>query len=74
MKIYITNSVLVGGTWHEPGEGNYEPNLAKHLISLGVAYEILENKMQKMEVKKTPSSASQPARVSRKKTAKKSDT
>lgn len=80
MKIRIFSSVLVGGVWHEPGIGNYSPELAEHLIGLGVAekYEtkVVEEIITKVDVKKTlppPSlSVSPPAQVSRGKTAKKS--
>ena len=37
MLIKITQSTLTGGVWHEPGIGNYSPELAAHLIGLGVA-------------------------------------
>ena len=80
MKIRIFSNVLVGGVWHEPGVGNYSPELAEHLIGLGVAekYEtkVVEEMITKVVEKKpltTPSSSvSRPAQASRKKTVKKS--
>lgn len=76
MKIYVTDNVLVGGRWHEPGVGDYDPELAKHLISLGVAraVEPMENKMlaEPMENKKKVLQSSQPDPASAGKTAKKS--
>lgn len=75
MKIQVFSSVLVGGIWHEPGVGNYDPELAQHLIDIGVAAAV-ETKVVEPEVKKRAkksSGVSQPARVSRKRTAKKSE-
>lgn len=74
MKIRILGSALVGGVWHEPGIGNYSPDLANHLISLGVAEpfetKIVEEMELKLEGKR--SSVSQPAQASRKRTARRS--
>lgn len=74
MKIRIFSSTLVGGVWHEPGIGDYEPGLANHLIELGVA-EPCESKVQTVKeikpVKKTkPRSASQQGQALHKKIAK----
>jgi len=70
MQIRVISSVLLGGIWHEPGIGNYEPGLAQHLINIGAA-EKYETKVTPVTEKKTQSFASQPAPVSQKKTAKK---
>jgi hypothetical protein len=77
MKIRIFGNVLVGGVWHEPGVGNYSPDLAEHLIGLGAAepYEtkVIEEMITKEVVEgKKPFTASQPAPASRKRTAKNS--
>ncbi len=74
MQIRILASTLVGGIWHEPGIGNYEPKLAQHLIDIGVA-EAFETKIVEPEVvkqtEKKPSSASQPDPALPEKTPKK---
>lgn len=75
MKIRVLGSVLVGGVWHEPGVGNYDPDMAQQLIDLGVA-EPFETKVVEPEVKKArktakKSGASQPAPASQDKTPKK---
>lgn len=76
MKIRILNSVLVGGLWHEPGIGNYTPELAQHLIDLGVAEKYETKVVEQIETKvveeKKPFTVSQPAPVSPKKTVKSS--
>lgn len=78
MLIRIDGSVLVGGVWHEPGVGNYDPALAQHLIDIGVAVPV-EQKIVEPEVKKKrgrprkSGGASQPARASQSRTAKKSE-
>ena len=76
MWIRVLASTLVGGVWHEPGVGNYEPKLAQFLIDIGsaVAYEtkVIENIETKSVKKPKPGSALPPARASRKRTAKKS--
>lgn len=72
MQIRILSSTLVGGVWHEPGIGNYDPALARHLIGLGVA-----EALEPTEVKKKPVevaailSSSQPDQASPRKTASK---
>ena len=76
MFIRVLASTLVGGIWHEPGVGSYEPGLGQHLIDIGSA-ELYEAKIiNNIEVKpvKKPISGvvSQPAPVSRKKIARKS--
>jgi hypothetical protein len=62
MKILITSSTLVGGVWHEPGTGNYDPALGQHLIDIGSAVR-LETKInppqeikKKVEIKRGSSS------------------
>lgn len=78
MQIRVLSSVLVGGVWHEPGIGNYSPELAQHLIDLGAAepYETkvvtqIETKVETVDVKKS-SAVSQAAPASQKKTLKRS--
>lgn len=75
MQILILENVLVGGVWHEPGVGEYSPELAEHLISLGVARPIQAKvekpKMITKDEKKTLTSASLPDQASREKPAKK---
>lgn len=83
MKIRVLSSVLVGGVWHEPGVGNYSPELAQHLIDIGAAekyntkvIEQIQTKEVKAEKKPLPeklSSVSRPAQASRKRTVRKSD-
>tara|TARA_R110000772_G_scaffold64538_2_gene144336 strand:+ start:889 stop:1131 length:243 start_codon:yes stop_codon:yes gene_type:complete len=76
MQIRVLGPTLVGGVWHDAGVGNYEPELAKHLIEIGVA-EPYETKVaaptefKAVDAKKS-TSASQVAPASRKKTAKRS--
>lgn len=72
MKIQILGSVLVGGIWHEPGVGNYEPKLAEHLVEIGVAIPI-ETKVVEVVEKKShkTTSASQPAQALPKKIVRK---
>jgi len=75
MRIKINGSVLVGGVWHEPGIGNYDPALAQHLIDIGVAvpYEakIVEPEVVKRE--KKSGGVSPQVRASRRRTRKKSE-
>lgn len=80
MKIRIFSNVLVDGVWHDPGIGNYSPDLAEHLIGLGVAEpfetKVIEEMTTKVAEKKpitTPSSSvSRRGQALRRKTAKKS--
>lgn len=76
MQIRVLGPTLVAGVWHEVGVGNYEPELAKHLIDIGAAepYETKTSaptEFKEVDAKKS-TSVSQPAQVSRKKTAKRS--
>ena len=76
MQIRVLAPTLVGGIWHDPGVGNYEPKLAQHLIDIGVAVSY-ETKVEEPEVfkekpvEKKISSASQPDQASLEKTPKK---
>ena len=74
MQIRILASTLVGGIWHEPGIGNYDPALAQHLIDIGVAVPFETKIVEPTETKtveKKNSSVSQPDQASQEKTPKK---
>ncbi len=74
MQIRILISTLMGGRWHEPGVGNYDPATAQHLIDIGAAepYETKVIKEIKTKKKGPSLSVSQAAQVLRKKIVKKS--
>ena len=77
MKIRVLGNVLVAGVWHEPGVGNYSPELAQHLIDIGVAEKYETKVIEEFHTKevveaKKPFTASQPAPVLPKKIAKSS--
>lgn len=64
MWIKVNQDTLIGGQWTGVGKGNFSPNVAEHLIGIGVA-ESLETKIDPpTEQKKSPSSVSQPAQAS----------
>jgi len=64
MWIRVLQDTLIGGQWTGVGVGNFEPHIAEHLIEIGVAQTYEVKVEQPTEVKKTHSSASQPAQAS----------
>ena len=70
MKLRVFQDTLVAGQWTGTGVGDFSPDIAKHLIKIGVA-ELYEAKVVEPAVKKSDplTSASLPAPASLKKTA-----
>lgn len=67
MWIRVLQDTLIGGHWTGVGVGNFQPDIAQHLISIGVAepYEVKVSEPSELKVeKKTHSSVSQPAPAS----------
>jgi hypothetical protein len=67
MYIQVFQDTLIGGHWTGVGVGNFQPDIAQHLIEIGVAepYEVkVVEPTETKIVKKTLSSASQPAPAS----------
>jgi hypothetical protein len=67
MYIQVFQDTLIGGQWTGVGVGNFQPDIAQHLIEIGVAepYEVkVVEPTETKIVKKTLSSASQPAPAS----------
>ena len=59
MKIRVFNDTLVNGQWTGTGVGDFEPNVAQHLIDIGNAEPYETKVLEGPEVKKArPSSAS----------------
>lgn len=70
MLIRVFQDTLIGGQWTGIGVGNFQPDIAQHLIDIGVA-ESYEVKVVEPIEKKTHLSASQPVPVSPPKTVRK---